>query len=256
MYSSVRSIALAVCAAWLGLVPLSADASGIGIVLMHGNRAAGDQFYMMAPKIEAAGYGLMTPNMCWSNRKRFNRTADDCMSDVDDAIAKLKAQGYDRFVVAGHSMGGINTLLYAAHHEGLAGVIVFAPSAKPRRTNDDPDVVRSRELVAEGMGDKMTTYPAGINDLEATPSAWLSFNAPESPLYDTELLPKLTAPLLWVAGTQDNGQRDAAEQFKLAPSTPLNRLVMVKADHFATPDVAVDDMIAWLNDLKASLSGD
>ena len=71
--------------------------------------------------------------------------------------------------------------------------------------------------------------------------------------YDTELLPKLTAPLLWVAGTEDNGQRNAEERFKLAPSTPLNRFVLVKADHFATPDVAVNDMMAWLEELRASL---
>ena len=49
----------------------------------------------------------------------------------------------------------------------------------------------------------------------------------------------------------------ATAGFNLTPGTvpanPLNQFVVVKADHFATPDVAVPAMIAWLNQLQASL---
>ncbi|MEA2770056.1 MAG: hypothetical protein QOD93_3018, partial [Acetobacteraceae bacterium] len=85
------------------------------------------------------------------------------------------------------------------------------------------------------------------------PSAWLGFFGPDSVLDDKSLLPKISAPLFWAAGTDDPGQKNAADRFKLAPSTPLNRFIVVKADHFATPDVATPDMMAWLNELQASL---
>jgi hypothetical protein len=77
----------------------------------------------------------------------------------------------------------------------------------------------------------------------------------ESPLYDKELLPRLTAPILWVAGTRDGGQRFAAERYAFAPSHPLNALITVEADHFGTPDVAVQDLVKWLDrlaDVKAT----
>ena len=243
--------ALAAAAFTFALAPANAR---IGVVMMHGNGSWGGQFAPMVPIMAAAGYGFETPDMCWADIRQYDHTAEDCMADVDKAIDRLKAKGYDQIVVGGHSMGGINTLLYAANHKGLAGVIVFAPSSKPSRTNNDSLVIYARSLVAKGLGDQRVEFPtSGINSLYVPPRAWLSFFGPESPLYDNELLPKVSAPLLWVAGSDDNGQRDAADRFKNAPATPLNRFVLVKADHFATPDVATPDMIEWLNELQATL---
>jgi pimeloyl-ACP methyl ester carboxylesterase len=226
----------------------------IGVVMMHGNGSWGGQFAPFVDIFARAGFGLDTPDMCWADRRRYDRTPEECMDEVDAAAARLKAAGYDQIVVAGHSMGGINTLLYAANRPGLAGVMAFAPSGRPSRTNNDWMVLFARGLVARGEGDKVAEFPTtGINPLYVRPRMWLAFFGPESSLYDFELLPKLTAPLLWVAGTDDNGQRDAENRYKLAPATPLNRFVLVKADHFATPDVAAPDIVAWLNDLQASL---
>jgi hypothetical protein len=56
-----------------------------------------------------------------------------------------------------------------------------------------------------------------------------------------------------VAGTDDRGQDDAAERFALAPATPMNRFVLVKADHFRTPDKALPAVISWLGELQAWL---
>jgi hypothetical protein len=115
-------------------------------------------------------------------------------------------------------------------------------------------VLFARDMVKRGFADTRIEFPTtGINPLYVAPKNWLSFYGPESSLYDYELLPKLTAPLLWVAGTEDNGQREAATRYKAAPPAPLNRFVLVKADHFATPDVATPDMMGWLNELQASL---
>ena len=86
----------------------------------------------------------------------------------------------------------------------------------------------------------------------ATPSDYLTWTSIESPLYDLELLPKLSAPILWVAGTQDPGQRNAPERYQHAPANPLNALVSVEADHFATPDVSASEMIRWLDRLSTA----
>jgi pimeloyl-ACP methyl ester carboxylesterase len=245
----LAAFAAAALALWLS--PASAR---IGVVMLHGNGSWGGQFAPFVEIFAKAGFGLETPDMCWSDRRRYDRTAEECMDEVDAAAARLKASGFDQIVVSGHSMGGINTLLYAANRTGLAGVMVFAPSGRPSRTNSDWMVLFARGLVARGEGDAVAEFPtSGINPLYVRPRMWLSFFGPESSLYDFELLPKLTAPLLWVAGTEDNGQRDAQNRFKLAPAAALNRFVLVKADHFATPDAAAPDIMAWLKDLQAAL---
>jgi len=235
-------------------ITMSAPADArIGVVLLHGNLSSGLQFSHMRGVFEEAGIGLETPDMCWSDRRRYDKPALDCMTDIDRAIGRLKEDGFDQVVVAGHSMGGINTLLYAANHKGLAGVIVFAPSAHTARAANDPLVVFAKDLVAKGQGDVRTQFPNSGNPLLSVPRAWLSFFGPDSPLDDAKLLPKVSAPLLWVAGIDDNGQRDARDRFKRAPTTPLNRFLLVKADHFATPDVGLAQVMTWLDELQASL---
>jgi pimeloyl-ACP methyl ester carboxylesterase len=237
----------------LALAAWSPAEARIGVVLLHGNLSSGLQFSHMVGVFAEAGVGLQTPDMCWSGRRSYDRPALDCMTDVDRAIGRLKADGYDQIVVAGHSMGGINTLLYAAHHNGLAGVIVFAPSARTARPAGDATVAMAQDLVARGVGGARTQFPSRGNPFFTVPRAWLSFYGPDSPLDDAKLLPKLSAPLLWVAGTDDRGQADGAERFQRAPATPMNRFLLVKADHFATPDVALPQVMAWLGELQASL---
>lgn len=232
---------------------LSAADARIGVVMLHGNGSNGLQFARMVPVFGEAGFGLDTPDMCWSDRRQYDKPPLDCMADVDRAVARLKADGYDQIVIAGHSMGGINTLLYAANHKGLAGVLVFAPAEHQGRAATDPTVVLARGLVDKGFGNVRSEFPSNGNPLKTIPSAWLGFFGPDSVLDDKTLLPKLGAPLFWAAGTDDPGQKNAADRFKLAPAMPLNRFSVVKADHFATPDAAAADMMRWLNELQASL---
>jgi len=246
----LRSVLLWLSLAIVANAPPAVAAERIGVVLMHGNFSWGGQFKDMAPVIRDAGFGLETPDMCWSDRRTYDRTAEECMDEVEEAFDRLRDAGFDWMVVAGHSMGGINALLYAAHHRDLAGVIVFAPSKAPRANSYD--VQEAQRLVERGRGDIRLSVARGYNFYETPARAFLSFRGPDSPLYDSKLLPQLSAPLLWVADTMDNGPPDAADRFALAPSTPLNQLVIVEADHFSTPDVAVGDMIAWLKELSAA----
>jgi pimeloyl-ACP methyl ester carboxylesterase len=248
----LRTLAVAACA--ITVVGPAASEDRIGIVLMHGNFSWGGQFEYVGSVVRDAGFGLETPDMCWSDTRTYDRTAVDCMDEVDAAFDRLEAAGYDRIVVAGHSMGGVNALLYAASHNDLAGIIVFAPSRGARNISENPRVVQAMQLVKAGRGDETVHFARGFDGFDSTPRALLSYEGPDSPLNDVELLPRLTAPLLWVAGTADNGQRDAADRFALAPATPLSRLVWVESNHAFTPDIGVGQMVAWLDDLAASLA--
>jgi pimeloyl-ACP methyl ester carboxylesterase len=246
---NLLAVAIAV-AAFASISPASAR---IGVVMLHGNGSSGLQFSPMVGVFEEAGFGLQTPDMCWSDRRQYDKPPLDCMADVDRAIGRLKAEGYDQIVIAGHSMGGINSELYAANHPGLAGVILFAPAEHQGRPATDPSVALALSLVAKGQGSVRTDFPSNGLPLKTIPSAWLGFFGPDSVLDDKALLPRISAPVFWAAGTDDPGQKNAADRFKLAPAMPLNRFIVVTADHFATPAVALPAVITWLNELQASL---
>jgi pimeloyl-ACP methyl ester carboxylesterase len=240
----------------LFLVAPASAADKIAIVMLHGGGSSGSQFDDVRPIIAKAGYRIVTPDMCWAQSRQYDTTAEGCLADVDKQVDRLKAEGYTRIVIAGHSRGGIFAIYYAANRKGLAGVIAMAPSGPPTGMDSNSLAVKlAHDMIKQGRGEQVINWSSGINELWATPNAYLSWSGMESPLYDKELLPRLTAPLLWVAGTQDPGQRAAGERFAYAPANPLNALISVEADHFATPDVAVYDLLKWLDrlsDVKAT----
>jgi hypothetical protein len=63
-------------------------------------------------------------------------------------------------------------------------------------------------------------------------------------------LPRLKLPVLWISGTRDPSQGDAARDFTRIPKNKLNRHVTVDADYPGTPDVSGDAIIAWLATLN------
>ena len=231
----------------------------IGIVLLHGKTGMPSQFTVLAADLQDLGFPVETPEMCWSARRIYDRSFTDCMKDVDAAIDRLKADGITRIVVAGHSLGGIGALGYGATHDGLAGIIALAPDGDPTAWGRIPTIAKSlktaRAAVAAGNGDTVATYRDVVlgraYPVEATAADFISFFGPDSPGALSRTLPALKAPLLWVAGTRDSGQRNAKALFARVPNSPLNRFVNVKAGHMGTPAAAFDAMYKWLSELEA-----
>ncbi len=243
---------------WLATSPALAF-DRIGVVLLHGKTGDPSQFASLADTLDETGYAVEAPEMCWSARRIYDEPLDACFVDVDAAIARLASDGFDGIVVGGHSLGGIAALAYAAGHPGLAGVIVLAPDGEPADFNGHAAVAASVKkadaLVKAGKGDVGGTFTDRVlgHDLpvKATPRAFLSFLGDESELNPAGLLPKLGAPLLWIAGTRNSSQRNAAALFKRAPANPLSRYVTVNADHLGTPDAATVTILDWLDRLAA-----
>jgi pimeloyl-ACP methyl ester carboxylesterase len=243
-------------AAFLALVTVlasaAAHAAGIGVVLLHAGSSWPGQFENLGPRLEGAGFGQIAPQTCWSVNRLYGGTVEECQADIDKAIAALRDKGYDRIVLAGHDLGALVALYYADGHHDLAGVVVWGPRSGGRG-GSDVDVENATRLVNAGAGDKRADFSNGY--VYTTPRALLSFRGPDSPLADEEaLLTKISAPLLWIDANDTVGPRDPTPRFNLAPATPLNTFIRSTTDHFAMVDKSADDLIAWLEKVKASAS--
>jgi hypothetical protein len=235
-------------------------AQKIGVVPMHGNTDSPDRsIALLAAAMEGAGYPVERPEMCWSYRRRRDRPLLDCLAELEAPIARLTSRGARAIVVAGMSQGGLGAIVFGARRSGLSGVIALAPNGAPERLVNlfpqiSESVARARAMVAERRGDERASFTdlniRGPFSIETTPAIYLSFFDPAGPANMFDNISRLRAPLLWVAGTADRSQSGLEYAFMEAPTNPLNRYIIVAADHLGTPTAATEAVLAWLRELR------
>jgi pimeloyl-ACP methyl ester carboxylesterase len=261
-----RSLRAAVLCAGLASVvsaPASAAEQGkIGIVLMHGELGSpGRIIGNLGAALEQAGYLVARPDMCWSGRRGYEASFPDCLAAVDDAIVKLKNLGATSIVVGGFSLGGTAAIAYGAAHLGLMGIMAIAPAHDAKTMIEFPDIARdvdrARDLVAQGKGDAQGDFddadvgPDGVyvTDIATTPAIYLSFFGPDSSATWAKNLPRVTAPLFWVVGSDHASEVEAQKMFALARPSPVSHCLTVAAAPLAVPDKATDAVLVWLKNL-------
>ncbi|HEV8021163.1 MAG TPA: alpha/beta hydrolase [Candidatus Lustribacter sp.] len=243
----------------------------IGIVLMHGTagvplgtagkggRVTGGG---LVASLRKAGYRVETPEMCWSERRIYDRPYSDCFGDVDAAIARLRAAGATAIVVGGLSMGGNAAIAYAATHTGLLGVIACAPAHDALSYVSKPAIIaalaQAKSQVAAGSGDRVQTFPDFDGSkrppefsVRASPAAYVSFFDIAGLGNIEGNLGNISVPIIWVAGTQDATQIGSEAEFARIPDNPLSKYVRVNAQHLETPDAGASAIVEWLNALGA-----
>jgi pimeloyl-ACP methyl ester carboxylesterase len=250
--------------------PAAAAPLTVGVVLLHGldgqplGSGGSEGGGALVGGLRKAGYGVETPEMCWSNRRIYDRTFTDCFADIDAAIARLRAQGATQFVVGGMSMGGNSALAYAATHPDLLGVMAIAPAHDAATLAGSPRIAASlaqaQAAIAAGKGDAVQTYQDSNNSRRGGPAFtvrtsarnYASFVDPSGPANIAGDLPHLTVPVIWVAGTDDPTQALSAQEFAQIPANPLSKYVRVNSGHLGTPDAGASAMIDWVRALSAA----
>ncbi|TAN37093.1 MAG: alpha/beta fold hydrolase [Verrucomicrobia bacterium] len=136
------------------------------VLIIHG---MGGNFYRSQLKKEwlwqAAGYGfdVLTFNNRGSDRAVAFERFENCVADIDAALAVGRRLGYRRFVLLGHSTGCQKIALYQARrqHPAVRALVLAAPA-------DDLAICRrdlgprynywlkhARKLVTQGKGDTL-----------------------------------------------------------------------------------------------------
>jgi pimeloyl-ACP methyl ester carboxylesterase len=264
-----RTIALAIVL--LFSVPLfavqpaqAAGLQGLGVVFLHGKGSwAGGFDGGILSALEEEGAVVAKPEMPWSYNRRYAATFGDAMTEIDTAIAGLKAKGARRFVIIGHSLGANAAIGYAARHADLAGVAALAPGhlpeVDPLRDHVAEAVAEAKQLIAAGKGNVPRSFPDMAQSLPltttATPAVYLSYFDPDGPA----IIPKNAAaigaapmpvPFLWVAGKLDPIDRRGPEYaYDAAAKNPKSKYIEVFAGHLTTPLMAHKQVVEWINSL-------
>ncbi|MGE5155428.1 MAG: alpha/beta hydrolase [Bdellovibrio bacteriovorus] len=172
----------------------------------------------------------------------------DAVEEIGAWLGWLQSQGVKQAVLLGHSRGGNQVARFAAGHPDapLSAVILIAPQTwsqdyaaadyQKRFGKDlDPQLEAARRLQAEGKGGEPMA-PVGFvycADTTATADAFLSYHAPDPRMNTPALLPEIKAPVLVVAGTEDEQVPGLVEKVQpQADGERVTLLVLDGADHF------------------------
>lgn len=257
-FARVAILALLV-GAYSGSYSFAADR--IGVVLMHGKGGhPGAGIDTLAARLSAAGFEVVAPEMPWSRNRIYDRDYEESMAEIDAAVAKLKAKGAIRIVVAGQSMGANAAIGYGARRDGLAAVVAIAaghsPGSPTFRKKLGADVEKARALVAAGKGEEAVSV-GDVNQGEYFPRkvrarVYLSWFDPEGPASMPRNAAKLKPATLfmWIVGEDDPISRFGRRViYDKAPANPKNVYVVVSGGHRETADVGADKIVAWLKGL-------
>jgi pimeloyl-ACP methyl ester carboxylesterase len=254
-------VAAAVLIAWVpGPSAQSSSLQGYGIVLMHGKLFWPGAFVGdLIAALSAEGAVVAVPEMPWSRARMYDATYEQAIAEIAAAVVRLKAQGANKIVIAGHSMGANAAIGFAARHNGLAAVMALSPGHLPEtpemREYTRTAVARAKALIAAGKGEEPARFPDSAQGwpyfVTATPRVYLSLFDPDGPA----AIPKNAAamppvPFLWLVGTSDPiHARGPGYAYGPGAKHPNSRYLEVDAGHIGAPNAARNEIVAWLKSL-------
>jgi pimeloyl-ACP methyl ester carboxylesterase len=235
---------------------------GVGVLLLHGKRAEPpDNLVGLQRALEAAGARVLVPEMSWSGRRSLSGTFEQAMTDIDEQVAQLRAQGARRIVIGGHGMGGNAALGYAARRRNLMAVMIVGPGHTPDRgalrRGAAADVERARRMIRAGGSDAVASffdnYQGRPQPITTTANAYFSWFDPNG----VAIMPRNARalrinplPFLYLIGTRDPiFPLGSGYAFDIGNRNPSSRYISVPADRRGTPDAGAREVVSWLSGL-------
>jgi len=255
-----RWLTLALALAWPTSAWLqTATTPSCALVLMHGKWGGPQGLALFARRLEPVCLVVLL-EMPWSGRRAYDQPYPVALKEIQAKVQALRGQGYRQVLVGGQSFGTNAALAYMAEMGDADGVVALAPGHSPQLMYQQgmsrAEVDQARNLVAAGQGAQTLT----LNDMNQgrrrnmTMSAetLLSYFDPDGlgHMPKTSASFKKAVPVLWVIGTQDP-LYPAGQGFAYAklPAHAKSRYLVVEAGHGNTPEVAANDVLAWLKGL-------
>lgn len=112
--------------------PFFLQAGPVGVLLLHGFTGTPREMWPLGAYLHERGLTVSAPLLHGhgSTLAEINRVNwRDWVAGVESAYANLK-QNTTRRVIAGFSMGSLLAIWMAAHHDDIAGIVLYAPALR------------------------------------------------------------------------------------------------------------------------------
>lgn len=123
------------------------------LMLVHGFTGARDDFADHVDDLAALGWHVVAPDLRGHGQSDHPEGEDAYSLAIfaDDIATLADGMGWDRFVLLGHSMGGMIVQAYAvAHPERLDGLVLMDTSHGPVELGERDVIEGARSVVREG----------------------------------------------------------------------------------------------------------
>ena len=246
----------------LGVVWLPSQAAqDCAVILMHGKWGGPKSPYLkvLADKI-APTCKVELRDMPWSRIRNYDQTYENALQDLGQAVKKYRADGYKKVFIAGQSFGANAAMAYQAYIGDADGIIALSPGHAPQYMYTSgitqQAISDARQAVASGSPGKtinMTDFNQGQRkDFQIRADVLMSYFEPDGlgNMARTAAEFKRPAPFLWVLGTHVILYREGkGYAFDKVPKLPSNKYLVVNATHATAPEVASDEVVAWIKEV-------
>jgi pimeloyl-ACP methyl ester carboxylesterase len=240
-------------------------------LLMHGN---GMNFYygalrFLPPKLREHGLASLAYNrhghdtISASTRSAEGnafQTAAEAIADNEAAARFLAGRGFNRQVVIGHSNGGMLAAHHVAVHPQTPALVLLSAHCGGREmlprssalgllAGDRLDELsaHAHALVDAGRGADLMLLPGWFYVTTAASFVDMENNLPA--LLDTA--PKISCPVLYIRGDQEDRDLYPAEAFAEAAAGPVDVRILPDCNHFyAGHEDKLSELVSgWLSDV-------
>jgi pimeloyl-ACP methyl ester carboxylesterase len=257
---------VAVAAVALGGAATAQAQGAIGLIYMNGKQAPTNTpgSNDIAAKGGSAGIKVVVPSMPWGQGgwEKISITPDQVFGMIDGYANQLRAQGAQRIVVGGTSLGANVALAYAVARQNVAGVVMAAPGHNPGGAyNRNPSIKEAIEqacqLAKSGQGNQSFSglddnqgQSLRISTTAAVYCAWMNPRGQASMPAQARQLPA-NIPLMLIIGTKDPSFGFAeANIYQPAEKNPYSKyLVIDGGEHRNTEHSASQRIIDWIKGL-------
>jgi len=186
---------------------------------------------------------------------------EDCLFDLDGALAFLKEQGYLRFVLVGHSLGAIKSIIYQGTRQrpDIVGIVSCSTPKQfySERIGRQPafreTIEKAEAWVAEGRGDELMAIAVGTTPGIFSAHTHLNKYGKDDRNDCRPYARRVGCPLLAIAGGAEPLFFHEYAQELAAAAAPRGRYCKIDgANHFYnkhTPEI-VDVIYRWLHELQ------
>lgn len=252
-----------------GLVALPAAGAGLsGAVVMHGQGESPSQVADLVSALQRENVLVVAPELPWSGRRSYDRSATDADAQVDAAISGLRDQGARRVYLIGHSLGASYALRYGSR-PGVNGIVAIAPNHAPESplyiTSFANEVRRARELIAQGKPQAILEFldlhwGSLRTRATATARSFLSYFDAAGPMNMTRNVQALRPDVLvlWIVplGGDRGARQSALDLYKSLPYNAGSRLVELPVDYRNVTSASVPTIVDWMQDTVAYIRTD